>query len=139
MTGLSKREAARQWGKARATIDRDVASGKLSLTGDKLIDPAEMLRVYGEPKGQQGRPKAEASEPEKATPEATEKTTEIMALQAKLQVAEAMLAAKDDLLAAKDELLASKEQTLSALEGQLRLLTHDRPAEPKRKRWWQRG
>lgn len=135
MTGLSKREAARQWGKARATIDRDVASGKLSLTPDKLIDPAEMIRVYGEPKGQQGRPKAEASEPAEATPEATGKASEIVALQAKLKVAEAMLAKEQEERARER---ADLQRNIDTLTTAMQLLGHDRAPDPKKKRWWQR-
>lgn len=136
MSGLSKREAARQWGKARATIDRDVASGKLSLTPDKLIDPAEMIRVYGEPKGgQQGRSKAEASEPDEATPEATQKATGIMALEAKLKVAEAMLEKEKEERARER---ADLQRNIDTLTTAMQLLGHDRAPDPKKKRWWQR-
>lgn len=50
MTQLSQREAATRWGIARTQIGRDIKSGKLSLTTDKRVDVAEMVRVYGEPR-----------------------------------------------------------------------------------------
>lgn len=49
MSQLSQREAARLWGVSRATIQRYVKAGKLSLTPDKNIDKAELVRVFGEP------------------------------------------------------------------------------------------
>jgi excisionase family DNA binding protein len=51
---ISQREAAKQWGMSRATIQRHIAAGKLSATRDNngkhVIDPAEMQRLYGPPK-----------------------------------------------------------------------------------------
>jgi hypothetical protein len=42
---LSQRRAAQAWGISRATLQRAVSSGKLSVLPDRTIDPAEMLRV----------------------------------------------------------------------------------------------
>jgi hypothetical protein len=134
VSGLSKREAARRWSKARATIDRDVVSGKLSLTADKLIDPAEMIRVYGEPKSQQGRQRPEASEPDEAAPKTAEKANETMALEVKLQVALSQLELER---AERERERTQLQQNLADLRSQLQLLTHDRPA--KKRRWWQVG
>jgi hypothetical protein len=47
---LSQREAAAAWHVSRATIQRYIRAGKLARTPDKSIDPAEMVRVFGEPK-----------------------------------------------------------------------------------------
>jgi len=51
---ISQREAAKQWGKSRATIQRHIAAGKLSATrdadGNNTLDPAELQRLYGPPK-----------------------------------------------------------------------------------------
>lgn len=51
---ISQREAAKQWGKSRATIQRHIAAGKLSATrdtdGNHTLDPAELQRLYGPPK-----------------------------------------------------------------------------------------
>ena len=54
MARITISEAARQGYAARPTIYRHIKSGKLSVTeeGDqKLIDVAELVRVYGEPGG----------------------------------------------------------------------------------------
>lgn len=51
---ISQREAAKKWGKSRATIQRHIAAGKLSATrdaeGNHVLDPAELQRLYGPPK-----------------------------------------------------------------------------------------
>ena len=113
---LSHREAARAWGVSRATIQRAVKSGKLSLTPEKTIDPAEMVRVYGEP----------ASRPE---------SRQIVPSEAGVSHPEsALLRAENEHLKA---LLAQKEQNLEDLRRAMALLTHERPSEPRR-RWWQR-
>lgn len=53
---MSQREAARRWGVPRATLQRAIASGKLSLTSDKRVDVAEMVRVFGNPEPAQTGP-----------------------------------------------------------------------------------
>lgn len=66
---MTHREAARLWGVGRTTIQRAAASGKLSLRPDKTIDPAEMVRVFGEPvAGHLGPPMEAAAIPRDATP-----------------------------------------------------------------------
>ena len=42
-------KAAKEWGVSRTTIYQKVDDGELSRGGDKKIDTAEMLRVFGEP------------------------------------------------------------------------------------------
>lgn len=42
-------DAAKQWGVSRTTIYQKIKDGELSRGADKQIDPAEMLRVFGEP------------------------------------------------------------------------------------------
>jgi DNA-directed RNA polymerase specialized sigma54-like protein len=52
MATLNISEAARKWGMHRSTLQRAVASGKVSCkteeNGSKHIDLSEMLRVYGD-------------------------------------------------------------------------------------------
>lgn len=52
MTQVTVSEAARLTGKARATLQRHIKNGTVSVTRDKrgnpLIDPSELIRVYGE-------------------------------------------------------------------------------------------
>lgn len=111
---LSQREAASQWSLGRATIQRAIKDGKLSLTPDKRIDPAEMLRVFGEP-----RPVLNAiSTPPKATSEADSLKAELVGLKAENAGLKATLDAS--------------RQTIDALKQSLALLIHD---PPKRRRW----
>lgn len=116
---LSQREAARVWSLSRATMHRAIKSGKLSLTTDKQVDPAEMLRVFGEP-GQRG---AKPAMPHEAGADA-----------AALLVENALLKAQ---LEAKCEMVEAMKQNLTDLRSQVQMLSHDR-AEPVRKRWWSR-
>lgn len=103
---LSQREAARRWNVSRITIQRAIKAGKLSILDDGLIDPAEMLRVFGEGRSHQREP----LEPDKT---ATHET----ALQAEIQALRAALAAKDEVIAAKDRNLEDLRQALKLLEG----------------------
>lgn len=53
MSNISPAEASRKWGVARSVMYRDMNSGKLSYTLDekekRVLDPTELVRVYGEP------------------------------------------------------------------------------------------
>lgn len=123
---LSQREAARVWSVSRGHIQRCIASGKLSITGEKLIDPAEMVRVFGEPKRSEpdmGHP----LEPGSATVEPRPDPAQL----AKIAVLEATLMARDREVA----LLSAN---LEDMRAQVRLLTHDAKG-PNRRRWWQFG
>lgn len=113
---LSQREAARAWGVSRATIQRSIARGELSQTSEKRIDPAEMVRVFGEPADPaRNRPK----EPVEATPDPAIRIAQL----------EAELAASRR----ENELQAAN---LADLRSQVRLITHD--GAPRR-RWWPFG
>jgi len=46
---LSQREAAQLWAIPWTTFRRAVKAGKVSVGADKSIDPAEMVRAFGEP------------------------------------------------------------------------------------------
>jgi hypothetical protein len=111
MSALSLREAASTWRLGRETLNKAIKSGKLSLTTDKQIDPAEMLRVFGEP-----RPVL------KSEPRPPKTTLETSGL-------EAAVSGKDEIIAAKDEVIAALKQTNL-------LLTHEHPSSPRRRRWW---
>jgi hypothetical protein len=45
MATLTKTDAVRQLGMARATLDKLIAQGKVRPTPDGLIDQAELVRV----------------------------------------------------------------------------------------------
>lgn len=106
---MSQREAALKWSLGRATIQRAIKDGKLSLTPNKRLDPAEMLRVFGEP-----RPVSDANPaPPKATPETTHFEAKIAALEATV---------------------AAQAKHIESMDRAMLMLDHDRP----RRRWWQR-
>lgn len=125
---LSIREAARQWGVSRATLQRHVAAGKLSQTTDATgkpgIDPAEMVRVYGEP----GRSQAGPIRPPEAATEATiEQATKVARLEAEVS--------------GLRDLVAEKDRRISDLQNAVALLGHEKAEQPaRRKRWpWGKG
>lgn len=66
---MSHREAAKHWGVSRATIQRAAASGRLSLLADRTIDPAEMVRVFGEPPSHPEPPRATGTDTTRGHPE----------------------------------------------------------------------
>lgn len=140
MSHLSQREAAQRWGVSRATLQRAIKAGDLSAVEGR-IDPAEMLRVYGEPKsrpvGRLGEPLESSSEP--GGPEPAQVAQSVA--RSRLTELEAEVQRLRDALAAKEALLAAKDENLTDLRSQVLMLTHDRPAPApaKKKRWWQRG
>lgn len=123
---MSHREAARAWGVSRATIQRAIKSGKLSLTPEKTIDPAEMSRVFGEPLSRLAsrliEPLEAGGEPLVSHPDPDRLTA--------LEIENAALRAERDGLR---ELVSSKDETIAAM----RLLTHD--VAPRKRRWWPWG
>ena len=114
---LSQREAASQWSLGRATIQRAIKAGKLSMTPDKRIDPAEMLRVFGEPE-----PARDAiSTPPKPTTETTGLEAELAGLRAENAGLKATVEAN--------------RETIDVLKQSLALLGHDRA----KRSWWPWG
>lgn len=123
MTRLTQREAARQWGRGRATIQRAIRAGSLTPDAEGRLDPADLLRVLGEPHGTAGdRPDG----PPKTTAEPNGSEAELARLRAELAAAHALL---DERTAAHAAVLAAKDETIAAM----RLLTHD---APRHRRWW---
>ena len=116
---LSQRRAAQAWGVSRARLQRAINGGKLSVFADGTIDPAEMLRVFGEATGGSQGGSIEPLGPPPSHPH--EK-----ALQAEIQALRATLAAKDEVIAAKDRNLEDLRQALKLLEG---------PSTPRRSFW----
>ena len=107
---LSQRRAAQAWGVSRATIQRAVSSGKLSVLPDGTIDPAEMLRAFGEAKG---GPQGHYNEP--LGPHLGREDE--MAFQAEIRVLKAQIEAKEALLSAKDRHIEDLSQALRLLAG----------------------
>lgn len=59
MARISITEAAKQGFKSRSTLNKDVRSGKLPShveRGRKVVDVADLIRLYGEPGGKEDRP-----------------------------------------------------------------------------------
>jgi len=119
---LSQRRAAQAWGVSRATLQRAINGGKLSVLADGTIDPAEMLRVFGEAKGG-----SQSGQNGPIVPPVGH--SELAALQAEIQTLRAALAAKEELLSAKDAHLADLSQALRLLQG---------PAESRSRSLWDR-
>ena len=119
MSRLSQRQAAKEWGVGRVTIQRAIKAGKLTPDADGRLDPADLLRVLGEPAGTAGdRP----NEPPKTTDEPPGIEAEIDRLKAELAAAHALLNERAAVIVAKDETIAA-----------MRLLTHQKP---EKRRWW---
>lgn len=121
---LSQRQAAQAWGVSRATLQRVINAGKISVLADGRIDPSEMLRAFGEAKAKtKGGPHEPPSEPLGPPPSHPYET----ALQAEIKALRAALAAKDEVIAAKDRNLDDLRQALKLLEG---------PSPPRRRSLW---
>lgn len=118
---LSQREAARAWGLSRATLQRAIKAGKVSVTragdGSVGIDPSEMQRAFGPPVS---RP----SGPLEATPEPPRED-----LQAELARARTDLERAATEIAWRDRLLEERGRRLETLE-RLLLAPPERAARP---------
>jgi hypothetical protein len=97
-------------GVSRATLQRKISSGKLSVLADGTIDPSDMLRVFGEAKG---GPDNGSHEP--LEPPAGHNNESV--LRAEIQTLRTALAAKDELIAAKNKHLDDLGQALRLLKG----------------------
>ena len=143
MTVFSISAAARATGVDRTTIYRAIKSGRLSATttatGERGIDLAELLRVFGPlPQAQQGE---DVALPHSATPEHTADATLIKVLQEQLQQAnereqqarerEVRLLA---LLETAQQVLQAEQQARRELET--KLLPAPRPAQTGKVRVW---
>lgn len=129
MSHLSQREAAKVWGVSRITLQRYIKNGKLSLTIEKRIDSAELVRVFGEPGAGSNGPVYAIGEPE-------QEPSEINRLKA-LEMENAALKA---VLTEKDARLADKDSHLADLRAEVARLIYEKPPEsnPLHHRWWRR-
>lgn len=118
MTLLTQREAARVWSIPWTTFRRKVQSGELSIGADKRVDPAEMVRVFGEPR------------PSTTDPNGPSKTIDPFEF---YRHNEQLLKAQKDMLQAEIEglraVIAAKDETIAAQAAALRLLAAP-PADP---------
>lgn len=129
MSFLSIKEAARLVGKDRKTLYRMATGGRLSVTlsatGERQVDIAELVRVFGNfaTTGDSGKPVAM---PQLETANATDATAELVVLRAENEQLR--------------ERLLDKEKNLEDLRGALRLIEYKTQALPDipAKKWWQK-
>lgn len=124
---LSQRRAAQVWGVSRRTLQRAISTGKLSILADGTIDPAEMLRVFGEARGGPPAPQGGPPEPPVRHPLSQGNEATLIAENQALRAA----------LAVKEELIAAKDRHIGDLSQALRLLTGP-PAPTQQQSFWQR-
>lgn len=114
---LSQRRAAEMWGVSRRTIQRVIQSGKMSVNAEGVIDPSEMLRVFGPASGKGPTGAGAPSKEPLAPPHAHTQTSDLRQEITRLRAA----------LAAKDELLAAKDRHIEDMSLSLRLLAAPQP------------
>lgn len=118
MAQVSVSEAARLVGRDRKSLYRAIKQGRLSATqsatGERQIDIAELVRVYGNfgDKGDRGET---VSAPQRET---VDETAKIAALQVEI--------------ANLRERLVDKERHIDDIRNAMRLLEH----KTEKKRWW---
>lgn len=137
MIGLS--EAAKLVGKPRSTIHRAMKDGRLSFTvgpsGARLIDPAELERVY--PLNPQRNGATDAIAVARNTVQQPSLTTRLEAERAKTAGLEALVAAHESTISDLRSRLDRSEEERRRVQA---LLTDQRTQQPPqhRRRWWQR-
>ena len=118
MAQVSVSEAAHLVGRDRKSLYRAIKQGRLSATqsatGERQIDIAELVRVYGD-FGDKGDKGETGSAPQRET---VDETAKIAALQA--EVANLM------------ERLVDKERHIDDMRNAMRLLEH----KTEKKKWW---
>lgn len=127
MTQLSIASAAKRVGRDRKTLYRAIKEGRLTATvdttGQKQVDTAELLRVFGEltPASDRTDSRATVTTPQRETPDTTAR---MALLEAELRHAR--------------ELLAEKDARIAALDRALLLLEHWQAPEPRKKGFFDR-
>ena len=118
MAQVSVAEAARLVGRDRKSLYRAVKQGRLSAThsatGERQIDTAELVRVYGEI-GDKGDKEETTSTPQRETVNET-----------------AIIAVLEAEVANLRERLGDKERHIDDMRNAMRLLEH----KAEKKRWW---
>ena len=119
---LTQREAAQRWAIPWTTFRRAVKAGKVSVGADKRVDPAEMLRAFGEPVARAETGTNGPFGTSEAQPLAHPDFVRLKVLETE----NAMLR----------ETLAAKDANLADLRAEVLRLTHE---PPSRRRWWPWG
>jgi len=133
-TSLTLGEAARLAGVSKATIHRQIKSGKLSATrlddGSYAIDPAELHRVHAFQVNGSGERLVKQSETPNGTPSETPRNTPREAeLNAEVTGARALISALEKQLA---DIREDRDQWRDQAKATQRLLSDLRPAEEKK-------
>ncbi|HTW71150.1 MAG TPA: hypothetical protein VME47_14765 [Acetobacteraceae bacterium] len=127
MAQIGLAEASRLTGKNQSTIHRAMKSGRLSYTvgdaGERLIDPAELARVFAVNPGGEAR---------NAAPPVASNGMQLAELRVQVELTQARLADKDAMIA---ELREDRDHWRK--QAEMLLLTDGR-ARPPRK-WWPFG
>jgi hypothetical protein len=127
MAQHSVAEAAKLVGRDRRTLYKDIQRGRLtattSATGERQVETAELLRVYG-PFVVAMATEATVAGRQQATVSATATDSEISMLRAQVAALEARL--------------EDKQQHIDHLVQAMRLLEHrpDQEQQRPRRRWW---
>lgn len=130
---LSQREAAKAWRVGRETLAAKIKSGEISLASTGLIDPAEMLRVFGEPKPRPDKATAFKASQGRRNPSETTSRPAPEPPQDQGQVAlNGRLEAENEHLKA---IVALHEQHIADLRQALRLLDGPKDQAPRRSLW----
>ena len=130
MAELTLRDAAKQVGVSRATIYRAVSEGRLSATvrphdGQKVVDTAELLRVFGSLKPRQAEtagetaPRDRTRQAETAPPSLAYMTAEDRRREVAIADREALRAELD---AARGTIRRLEQQAQEARERELKLM-----------------
>lgn len=135
---MSHREAAKHWKVSRATIQRAAASGRLSLLADHTIDPAEMVRVFGEPPSHPEPPRATGTDTTRGHPEPGEPGVShlvpLVTIPREATPSRPEPPAETTRLRLENEhlrtMLAEKDARIDDLRVAMRLLTDQRPIAP---------
>ena len=115
---MSQRQAAHAWGVSRATIQRAIKAGKLSLLADNSIDPSEMVRAFGEPASHHQNRLTAPDEPTVSRVVSHQET--------------ALLRAENEHLRA---MVAEKDARIDDLRNAMRLLEGPKGSAPRRSLW----
>jgi hypothetical protein len=134
MAGIGLKEAARLTGKNQSTIHRAMKSNRLSFTvseiGERLIDPAELERVF--------TVKSPDEIARKQDDDLAGNVTQIAELRVQLEAERAAIAGVKERIADKDAMIADLREDRDRWRGQAeRLLLSQQP--PPRRSWWPWG
>ena len=124
-------QAAQKWGINRTTIYRKIKSGELSKTEDNKIDPAEMSRVFGNPKSQWNKCN-NVSDNEKQH----RATLQINLLQAELEAERKLRLQAESQVFEYRKLLEKSEQRIDDLFKHINTLNFLEAPKAKQKKWF---